>query len=214
MGARQSTSRQSATPHELWKTGVDLLIQSGTTSSIPASPDGLSRTINEHIRELSMAFKNLWEGSIYSKSLDYLLRVLLRLHLAPQREKKTRERVQQAAAKKKEDKKSHSTAMSRCHWKQLVKGTCDKVSDLLQHSCDDESLQAHLRLLSELQQLEPKPVEPLPNIEEPESVDEESFHVDQVLLNMISGLEDHDIDDHLEGMKSTGYSRSDFVKEQ
>ncbi|KAF9176626.1 hypothetical protein BGZ51_000224, partial [Haplosporangium sp. Z 767] len=52
--------------------------------------DGYSHTINEAVREFTTAVKNLWNGSIYSKMLEFLLRILLRLHLAPRREERNR----------------------------------------------------------------------------------------------------------------------------
>src|SRR5690606_22305586 len=52
--------------------------------------DGCSHTINEAVREFTTAVKNLWNGSIYSKMLEFLLRILLRLHLAPRREERNR----------------------------------------------------------------------------------------------------------------------------
>jgi hypothetical protein len=50
----------------------------GTNPKEKATADGLSRTMNEHIIQLETSVNQLWIGNIYKKSLDHLLRILLR----------------------------------------------------------------------------------------------------------------------------------------
>ncbi|KAK3814937.1 MAG: hypothetical protein J3Q66DRAFT_432676 [Benniella sp.] len=52
-------------------------------------PNGLGGTIQVHIQEFAVSADNLWSGPIYAKLLDHPLRILLRLHLAPNHEQKT-----------------------------------------------------------------------------------------------------------------------------
>ncbi|KAF9945472.1 hypothetical protein BGZ65_010705, partial [Modicella reniformis] len=56
---------------------------------VPECPAGVARTMTEPIRQLATSVTNLWEDSLYPKLLDHLLRILLRLHLAPNREQRT-----------------------------------------------------------------------------------------------------------------------------
>ncbi|KAF9397688.1 hypothetical protein BGZ76_008342, partial [Entomortierella beljakovae] len=90
--------------HPVWTEICKNIRDSSDTSNLLESPGGLSFTINEHIRQFSTAVSNLWEGSIYTKTLDYLTRILLRLHLAPQRERGLMEKIEVAKAKGKEKK--------------------------------------------------------------------------------------------------------------
>ncbi|KAF9344070.1 hypothetical protein BGX34_006019, partial [Mortierella sp. NVP85] len=76
------------------ETSFDNAQSSTTADAKPTptkSPNGLSGTIQVHIQEFAVSVDNLWCGSIYDKLLDYLLRILLRLHLAPNRERNTHE---------------------------------------------------------------------------------------------------------------------------
>ncbi|KAF9920412.1 hypothetical protein BGZ65_011286 [Modicella reniformis] len=68
--------------HPLWAKAVNMI-----SSKLPTAPEGLSRTSVEYFTQLATAITNIWSGSTYAKSLEYLTRVLLRLHLAPNREK-------------------------------------------------------------------------------------------------------------------------------
>ncbi|KAK3822833.1 MAG: hypothetical protein J3Q66DRAFT_424239 [Benniella sp.] len=81
----------------------------GTTPKEKATADGLSRTMNEHIVQLETSVNQLWIGTIYKKSLDHLLRILLRIHLAPHREKHIQD---QADAKKNSKKQDGETRIT------------------------------------------------------------------------------------------------------
>ena len=63
----------------------------------------MSFTTNAHIRQFATNVDNLWTGSLKTKLLDYLLRVVLRVKLAPTREKKNKARIIELAARKKEE---------------------------------------------------------------------------------------------------------------
>ncbi|KAI9258884.1 hypothetical protein BDA99DRAFT_103701 [Phascolomyces articulosus] len=72
--------------------------------NLPSIPQGISTTIESEIKEFSTNFKNMWDGTkIYKRVERKVIRVLLRLHLAPTREATYMERVKkakQAASKK------------------------------------------------------------------------------------------------------------------
>ncbi|KAF9271926.1 hypothetical protein BGZ68_002894, partial [Mortierella alpina] len=138
LGATGNTSA-SKLAHPLWER-IAVALQASSPPNTKA-PSGLSSTITESIRELSIAFTVLWEGSIYTKLLDYLLRILLRLHLAPIREQAHRDRMKKIAVRKQEaaDKKQKEAEeatkekiLSRRKW--LTKATilCDGLSDVLE----------------------------------------------------------------------------------
>src|SRR5690349_13139772 len=86
--------------HPLWTKIVRLIHDTSDTMDLAQPMDGLSSTTSEAIRELATSMKNLWEGNICQKLLDYLLRFLLRIFLAPEREKRNKERIRNAIKKK------------------------------------------------------------------------------------------------------------------
>ncbi|KAK3819887.1 MAG: hypothetical protein J3Q66DRAFT_438990 [Benniella sp.] len=78
---------------------------SSASSKHPSQSDtspcgGITFTINEHIWGFTTAVSNIWVGTNYSKSLGYLPRILLRLHLAPERERRFKEYVRNATLEK------------------------------------------------------------------------------------------------------------------
>lgn len=166
LGAQGNTDA-SKRAHPLWERIAVALYD----PSLPAikAPKGLSSTITEAIRELSTAFVLLWEGSIYTKLLDYLLRILLRLHLAPIREQTHRERMkkiatrkQEAADKKQKEEEEASKRMTLNRRKWLSKATilCNELSDVLeagQTQMLQKRLPALFGLLSKLQKKMPPP---------------------------------------------------------
>ncbi|KAF9109429.1 hypothetical protein BGX27_007636 [Mortierella sp. AM989] len=91
---------------------------------------GKHSTLMEHIRQLSTASNNLWEGSIYGKLLGHMLRILLQLHLAPIRESNYQLQVKKAVQRK-EERAKMPTLMSINHWKLRVIKLCDDLSDVL-----------------------------------------------------------------------------------
>ncbi|KAF9352621.1 hypothetical protein BGX26_009601 [Mortierella sp. AD094] len=107
-----------------------VFIRQPTDHVLPSSPEGLSHTIVENIRQYATAVNNLWQGSIFRKSLEYTLRILLRLHLAPKREQQSMERAK-ITARSKSEKSSGKASMTRKQWKFRVKELCDELSDLL-----------------------------------------------------------------------------------
>jgi hypothetical protein len=80
--------------------------------------------------------QNLWDGEIYHKSLDYLLRFLLRTYLAPQREMATTERAARFVARKKtiKDRKqaARSETLKASHWRHTMRRLTDRLTDLIQ----------------------------------------------------------------------------------
>jgi hypothetical protein len=81
--------------HPLWNRIVELISELSEVSPLSpsSSPAGLPSTITEHLKFLATAVGNLWDGSAYERSMDYTFRILLRLRLAPEREKKNKARI-------------------------------------------------------------------------------------------------------------------------
>ncbi|KAG0210759.1 hypothetical protein BGX31_001832, partial [Mortierella sp. GBA43] len=118
--------------HLLWKHRADEL--QGSTP-IPKTPQGLSRTINGDMKAIATAVANLWNGSIYNKLMEYLTRILLRIHLAPKREQQTRERhlSKDRSGKGKDPEKRQ---MSRKTWLGTFKRLGNNLSDLMERGGD------------------------------------------------------------------------------
>jgi hypothetical protein len=92
--------------------------------------------------------QNLWSGAVYAKSVDYLLRFLLRCWLAPNREQTNKERARKFTETKK------AIAQERCakkagrlapsHWRHCVKRILDGLADCeirLNQDCEGEAPQ-------------------------------------------------------------------------
>lgn len=93
--------------HPMWKNLVDAMRCDGVVKA----PDGLSRTILGHIKQYATALTNHWDGASYGKLLQAVLRILLRVHLAPQREKAYKEKAKELAKRKAEE-----VAQKSCNW--------------------------------------------------------------------------------------------------
>lgn len=121
-------------------------------------PSGLSFTVNEYLRQYSTAIGNLWEGNIYHKSLDYLIRVLLRLHLAPARETRYKQMVNKRT-KDKVNKEGVSVPgrrpLTRKLWAWKVKKLTDQLSEALQKRKSGDMVMIILKRLTELKKTEP-----------------------------------------------------------
>ncbi|KAF8962934.1 hypothetical protein BGZ46_001095, partial [Entomortierella lignicola] len=131
------------TDHAIWQSAADA-IQTPGADSPPTSPTGISHTITEQIRQFSTAVSNIWQGTILTRSLEYLLRILLRLHLAPTRENKYQEVVKLAIERKKakaKKTKSHSKGL----WQYKILQLCDELADLQQ--CNKENKEARTQAI-------------------------------------------------------------------
>ncbi|KAI8363173.1 hypothetical protein B0O80DRAFT_492326 [Mortierella sp. GBAus27b] len=78
--------------HLVWHKTEDMIRSSSVMNDLPKAPEGISTTIYAYIQEFATNIKNHWESPGYDKLLDYLMRILSRLHLAPLREQKTKDR--------------------------------------------------------------------------------------------------------------------------
>ncbi|KAF9991503.1 hypothetical protein BGZ80_009082, partial [Entomortierella chlamydospora] len=65
--------------------------------------------------------------------MDYLLRTLLRVNLAPVRESKNKERAK-AEAQKKQDRSEKTVKMTLGLWRSKVQGLCDQLDKALRSS--------------------------------------------------------------------------------
>ena len=89
-----------STDHPFWQR----LVQ--PNCDLPCAPDGLNHTLQAAIKEYSVNLNIMWDkSSIFKKSLEYLIRVLLRLHLAPEREARHMAIIQAATEDTKKAKK-------------------------------------------------------------------------------------------------------------
>jgi hypothetical protein len=92
--------------------------------------------------------ENLWQGNIYSKSLDYLLRFLLRIWLAPVREQSNNERAAKYAQSKQTIKEKRSAKKSDhltpSHWRHSMRKLLDQLADCESELCQNwEGGEAH-----------------------------------------------------------------------
>ncbi|KAF9345298.1 hypothetical protein BGX34_004872, partial [Mortierella sp. NVP85] len=103
--------------------------------------EGMTHTINAHIKQCATMIENLWQGNIYSKSLDYLLRFLLRLWLAPDRERKNKERAAKYAQSKQTLKEKRSVKKSDrltpSHWRHSMRKLLDQLADCESKLCEN-----------------------------------------------------------------------------
>ncbi|CAO3565153.1 unnamed protein product [Mortierella alpina] len=130
-----STARAAATDttHPEWRISA-AVIQSQQGDSLDwKAHESLSFTILEHIREYATAVDNLWTGSIFEKVMQYAFLLLLRLKLAPEREKRHKERVQAAAQRKQESikEKQATSRLANGRWNRRLLKLCDDLSDVL-----------------------------------------------------------------------------------
>ncbi|KAF9557979.1 hypothetical protein EC968_007327 [Mortierella alpina] len=108
--------RKPSGKHPVWEQLEDALGRLSDCVDLPQSPEGLTLTLNTHIRQFATNVENLWHGSIYDKELDYFLRIYLRLHLAPRRESNFKKRVAEAARKKREKNEVTRTQRRLDEW--------------------------------------------------------------------------------------------------
>ncbi|KAF9163009.1 hypothetical protein DFQ26_003042 [Actinomortierella ambigua] len=97
------------------------------------SRSGMSKTGEAHIRQCSTMINNLLHGSVYTKSLDYLLRFLLRAWLAPCREASNKERRSKHVGDKKalvqERLERRAGRLTPSHWRHAMRKLCDELAD-------------------------------------------------------------------------------------
>lgn len=132
--------------HPVWSVADSILRDGSDTNSIMKSPDGLTMSVNTCLRELATNINNVWNGSIFDKSLDYLLRILLRLHLAPERECRYWEGKRDAAIQK----KCLTPAMSRKSAKKNMKSKIKRLCDDLSSASSPKKTERIISLLSHL----------------------------------------------------------------
>ncbi|KAK5808840.1 hypothetical protein F5H01DRAFT_52172 [Linnemannia elongata] len=93
---------------------------------------GLSTVFCDYRIELSTNIKNIWNGPVYAKALDFLLRFTLRLQLAPNRELKYYTRVKDLASRKMQQKMSdRKRTLSYKAWKDKTESLQDELGQLV-----------------------------------------------------------------------------------
>ena len=130
--------------------------------------------MSEQLEQFATAVDNLWSGSIYTKLLEYLLRILLRLHLTPNREQGNFERNRAREQKKQErcvnEQLTERTVSDMSSWKRKVLCLCNKLAELKTDSTDNKRTtrgNAIMAQLSVLNAMKPKrKVKNLPPIDQ------------------------------------------------
>lgn len=128
--------KKSNEDHPLWSELADELdaqpgldcLQQGWTDGDPHPMAGLSTTFCDYRVELATNFKVLWEGSLYYKAVDFLLRFSLRFNLAPIREMRYFERVRRLADRKVQEREDAKASRSLTH-----KSWVDRTEALQNH---------------------------------------------------------------------------------
>ncbi|KAI7848015.1 hypothetical protein BDC45DRAFT_327734 [Circinella umbellata] len=122
------------TIHPLW---ADLIFRN---SNFPSTADGSSITTAAAIKEFNTNLQNMWFGTnIYAKSQRYLIRILLRLHLAPVREERTIVRAKALIQKAKEKQKQQQSSttqpqqLSRKQIKSKIQHKCQQMANNIRH---------------------------------------------------------------------------------
>ncbi|KAG0305201.1 hypothetical protein BGZ99_002171 [Dissophora globulifera] len=150
--ARPQLARAEET-HSIWAKAMPLL----KLDDAFKAPDGYSHTISTHIRQFTTSVSNLWEGPTYYRSLEYLIRILLRIHLAPEREKRQQDRAargHQRLRQQKEVVEASIFKISRSTWRWKMARLWDKLA-ITFDSNKPKRVQAILRQLYHLQAQEP-----------------------------------------------------------
>ena len=148
-------SRENA-KHPTWSKIEIKIRETSDANNLPMSPAGLSFTINDYIRQYATAIANMWTGSIYHKSLDYLLRILLRLHLAPKREARFKDQVKAILERKQKQSQAKSSTESRRLWQWKVTRLCDRMAEALQKNRPSKVIQSIVERLSIMLEEEPE----------------------------------------------------------
>lgn len=150
------TEYKGRTDRPLWNS-IEVAIREGSSVVEPKKPPkDLSGTISEHLTQLATSVKGIWSGNIYKKSLDHLLRTLLRVHLAPHREERCKV---QARAKENPREQGQGTGtttkLTTAGWRRQVLLLCDDLCDNTMNNRGREHIVLH-KLIA-LSQTRPTP---------------------------------------------------------
>ncbi|KAK3840822.1 MAG: hypothetical protein J3R72DRAFT_524850 [Linnemannia gamsii] len=135
----QGVSPDSETKHPLWSQ-LATHIQAPPVEALKATwapgddhpMAGLSTVFCDYRVELATNFKNLWDGPLYTKALDFLLRFTLRFQLAPNRELQYYTRVKELASRKMQQKQSDRTrSLDFKTWKDKSERLQDELGQLV-----------------------------------------------------------------------------------
>ncbi|KAK3840225.1 MAG: hypothetical protein JOS17DRAFT_10530 [Linnemannia elongata] len=152
------TPETSAEKHPLWTQLADMIeLQDEVSRIYPLgrttdSGDhpllGLSNLVCEIRQEMATNIENLWNGTLYNKAMDYLLRVSFRFRLAGLREQKYHTARQAAANKKTLDKEdTPKNRYTRKAWKDDVEKSQDTIGKELRKAQGGSMDQSHYRYL-------------------------------------------------------------------
>ncbi|KAF9944224.1 hypothetical protein BGZ65_012409, partial [Modicella reniformis] len=202
-GASDVDMEQGSTKRRPFWEGIEKAIRHNSSVDQPGvAVAGLSRSLLECIPQLATNMKVLWSGAIYNKSLDYLLRILLRIHLAPRREERIQERAR-TFSRQHELEASGPPKLKMGQWRRRVLDLTDELADYV-----SDGLSRHRdRVIVVLDKLEAmEKIRPTPLQTGFDSIDvqyaklvEETRTTDQpqtaVLGQNASSLDDDDDDD-------------------
>jgi hypothetical protein len=149
---------ETISDHPLWK-GIEEAIRKNSTTDRPETKAvGLSRTMLECMTQLATNMTELWNGTIYNKSLDGLLRILLRIHLAPQRE----ERIQKRASTGRISlETTQRPKLKMGQWRRQVLDLTDELAGYVSRDLSREQVREAVVLnkLRSLERIRPNPIQ-------------------------------------------------------
>jgi hypothetical protein len=131
--------KNSEEKHPLWAQLADEIggpsleaLKTGGVAGQSHPMNGMSSVFSDYRTELATNYATMWEGSLYTKCLDFLLRFSLRFHLAPHREQRFFNRVHELAMKKLDQKmQSVGHTISHKAWRDRVEGLQDELGLLV-----------------------------------------------------------------------------------
>ncbi|KAF7731951.1 hypothetical protein EC973_007782 [Apophysomyces ossiformis] len=80
---------------------------------LPKPPAGLSTVMHFQLKQYATDLQNMWAGGLFHKSINHLLRILLRINLASEREKKIQEITEKKLQEKEKQREESSRTMRR-----------------------------------------------------------------------------------------------------
>ncbi|KAI8361241.1 hypothetical protein B0O80DRAFT_153617 [Mortierella sp. GBAus27b] len=141
-----------------WK-GIEKAIRDNSKTDRPGTKAvGLSRTMLECMTQLTTNMTELWNGTIYKKSLDGLLRILLRIHLAPQREDRIQRRERTGRVS---PKTTQRPKLKLGQWRRQVLDLTDELAGYVSRDLPREQVRVAVVLnkLRSLERIRPNPIQ-------------------------------------------------------
>jgi hypothetical protein len=153
---------QSSTKRPFWD-GIEKAIRHNSSTDQPGVPmSGLSRTLLESMTQLTTNTKEIWNGVIYKKLLDHLLRIVLRIHLAPRREERIQERAKAWTLSRQHGLEAGKTSKLKLgQWRRRVLDLSDELASYVSEDPSRHQVRVDVVLdkLRTLEKIRPTPVQ-------------------------------------------------------